>query len=624
MQDPQKVIFEFEDFRLDAENSTLWRDGELVQMPPKALETLAQLVAGRGEVVTREKLLDTVWKDTFVEEGNINYTVSLLRKALGNKDAIQTVPRRGYRFTYPVREVVADTNGSTSSVPLFDQPAAKQRRWVLALLILVGAVALTSFTMWYSKSPIGPASQRTVNSLAVLPLRNLNSGDSDDTFALSVADLLIARLGSLDKFSVRPIDSVMSFASGDKDPIQFGSKLKVDAVFTGTFTQENGRTRVSARVLDVRDGAQIWAGQFDEAETDIFGLQGRLAEAIALSISLDLTEKEKLLLAKRGTENAEAYRAYVRGRAIFDQRFTDKIAMASLEFQRAMTLDPTYALAYAGMADALSREGNQLTGPDAMNAYSKARSYAQRAIELDPESSEAFVAMGRVRRLADWDWKGSEEDFEKAIALNPNNADAHIFYGQMLGFLGRFDEALIQVERAIAINPISALAISARFAVLESKGDIDEALRLANEHRVFAPESPGAWRPQATFRLHKGDYAGVIEIGENVLQKSNVDQKWAWYSLLARAYSQTDRPDDAQKMLRLLEQSAEGDTKPLYSLAMNYAEMERIDDAIAALEKCYVMHEERMVWLNVEPRFANLRSDPRFRSLVERMNLAGN
>ena len=609
------AVFEFGDFRLDAGVPSLWRGGELVGAPPKAVETLVQLVAARGEIVSRETLLDTVWKDTFVEEGNINYTISLLRKTLGDKEAIQTVPRRGYRFTHQVREV-AD---SESAVPVGGTVPETSRRWIFISLFTVCVLLLTSF-MWIAKWPIVPASERTIRSLAVLPLKNLNADEPDDTFSLGVADLLISRLGSLDRFAVRPIDTVAPFAKSGDDANAFAAKLKVDAVFTGTFRRENDRLLVNARLLDLRDGAQIWSGQFDVAETNVFDLEENLTREIALSISTRLTDTEQRRLAKRGTESTDAYRAYVRGRAILDQRIPNKFERAAAEFARAIALDPTYSLAYSGMADALSRQANQAPAPQSSQIYTKARSYATRAMELDPESSEAFVAIGRVKRLADWDWAGAEQDFQRAIALNPNNADARIFYGQMLGFLGKFDAGLAEIEQAIVINPISAVAIASRLAVLEGKRDIDEALRLAEENLKMSRESTSGLRPVATFSLHKNELARTIELAEEGLAK-NLEPRWAWHSLLAAAYSRSLQPDKAADQIVHLEQLAVTDTKALYSLAVNYGELGRTDEAIAALEKCFAQHEERMVWLNVEPRFAPLRSDPRFADLVRRMNL---
>ena len=619
MSDNGKHFLEFDEFRLDCESASLWRAGELVNAPPKAIEILILLATNHGEIVSREELLENVWKDTFVEEGNINYTISLLRKTLGEQEFIQTVPRRGYRFIPEVREVSGDGNTNEDAITS-EMSLPPSRGWVL-IFAVAAVLLLTSFSWWLTTgSSSVPVSERSFKSLAVLPLRNLNKAEPDDTFSAGLNEALISRLGSLDRFSVRPIETVEKFGKSEKDAIVFASSLKADAVFEGTFQNENGRVRVSARVLDVRDGAQIWVGSFDQAEAEIFTLQDKLATQIAHSIADRLTEKDQKLLAKRQTENAEAYRAYVRGRSIFDQKLPDKFEKASAEFQRAITLDPTFSLAYSGLSDSYSRRGNNLSGDLAGEYYSKARAYAQRAVELDPESAEAYVAMGRIRRIRDWDWVGAEQDFRRAIELNPNNADAHLFYGQMLGFLGRFDEALEEIDRAFTINPISIPVTGARYALLESSGNIDKALKLAEENLAIDKENQTTNRAVGTFLFHKGEYARVIEMGESLILKEE-QPKFAWYSLLSTAYLRTNQPERAAEMLHELEALSQTDTKALYSLAMNYAELDRSDDAIIALEKCFELREERMVWLKVEPRFADLRSDERFAQIITKMNL---
>lgn len=618
MSDNGKHFLEFDEFRLDCESASLWRAGELVNAPPKAIEILILLATNHGEIVSREALLENVWKDTFVEEGNINYTISLLRKTLGEQEFIQTVPRRGYRFIPEVREVSGNGNTNEDAIAS-EMSLPPSRGWVL-ISAVAAVVLLTSFSWWLTTgSGSVPISERSFKSLAVLPLRNLNKAEPDDTFSAGLNEALISRLGSLDRFSVRPIETVEKFGKSEKDAIVFASSLKADAVFEGTFQNENGRVRVSARVLDVRDGAQIWVGSFDQAEAEIFELQDKLATQIAQSIGDKLTEKDQKILAKRQTENAEAYRAYVRGRSILDQKLPEKFEKAAAEFQRAINLDPTFSLAYSGMADAYSRRGNNLSGDLAGEYYSKARAYAQRAVELDPESAEAYVAIGRIRRIRDWDWAGAEQDFRRAIELNPNNADAHLFYGQMLGFLGRFDEAFEEIDRAFTINPISIPVTGARYALLESSGDIDKALKLAEENLAFDKENQTTNRAVGTFLFNRGEYTRVIEMGESLISKEG-QQNFAWYSLLSTAYSRTNQPERSAEMLRRLEELSQTDTKALYSLAVNYSEFGRVDDAIWALNKCLEMREERIVWINVEPRFAGLRRDYRFQEILAKLN----
>lgn len=622
-------IYEFGKFQLDTENPGLWLDGELVAVPPKAMEVLILLVERHGEIVSREELLDSVWRDTFVEEANINYTVSLLRKALGKKDKsvfIQTVPKRGYRFVAKVSEV--SKNGKSEAPAAAPAaPPKKQSRLYLTGLILTGVLFLTSFAAWwnfsYRKGVSGvPVSERNIRSVAVLPLKSLNDDDQSRATAIGLTDSLISRLGSLNRFAVRPLNTVKDYAESGKGPLKFGGELKVDAVLEGTLQSVENRLRVNIRLWDTRDGAQLWQDTFDETETDIFSLQDILAAQTAQSLLKQLTGQEREILGKRFTENAEAWRAYVRGRAILDRRNPEHLENAIDQFQKAVAFDPTFAVAYGGLADAFLRKINAASGRDGDEYIEKTRLYAQKALQLESESDVIYTTLGRIKRTLDWDWAGAEADFRRAIEINPNQADAHLYHAQLLAFLGRADEALAAMNKAVEINPISTNILQARFAILESRGDYAEGLRLAEEYARFDKENLSAKRSLATFLYHHGEFAKVIELGEPLLPKSGW-QKYAFLSLLSGAYQRSEQSGKASETLEELEELAQTDTKALYSLAMNYAELGRADEALEALEKCVALREERIIWLNVEPRFANLKTDSRFRGIVRKLNLAG-
>lgn len=629
-------LYEFEQFRLDTKNPGLWRGTELVSISPKALETLILLVEKKGAIVSRDELLETVWKETFVEEGNINYTISLLRKTLGKKDLIQTVARRGYRFNAEVREI--ETQDETPNAESFKNPANeiseppeisqqtndnfRPKRWQIAALAFISLLLVTSFAVWMRErgKPFSTAN-RDIKTIAVLPFKNLDENDRDNAVSRGLTDSLISRFGSLNRFTVRPFDSVEKFPKSGKDALKFGEELKCDAVLEGTFQAIENRLRVNVRLLDVRDGAQLWTANFDETEIDIFKIQDKISNQVANSLITNLTAQETKILNKKATENPEALRAYIRGRTILDMRTQENRDKAAAEFQHAVRLDPGFALAYTGLADTFSGKGNSLSGAEANEAYIKAKFYAEKSLELDPDSAEAYNSLGRLKRIHDWNWAGAENDFKHAIALNPNYANAHLYYAQMLSFLGRHTEAIAEIDRAAEINPISQTISGARFAILESSGKYDEALKITEESIKFDPESRNYKRALGTILFHKGEYARVIEMGiANLNQKG--EPKFAWLSLISTSYLRTNQPEQAEISLRQLEELAQNDTKALYSSAMNYAELNRVDEAITALQKSFEMREERMAWINVEPRFANLRTDERFRDLVKKMRLS--
>lgn len=638
MPSKTRQSFEFEGYRLDTLPAGLWKDGQLISLPPKVLEMLILLVEKQGEIVTSEELLDKVWPDTHVEEGNIKYTVSLLRKSLG-KELVQTIPRRGYRFVAKISESQANGKEAVATsardvvrspqiaavAQVFDKVKPgimkKSSRRLFFSAALVLALAATGIGLWTKlrKTPVS-ATSSGAKSLAVLPLRNLNDDETSKAISFGLTSSLISRLGSLNRFTVRPLDAVESYAKNGGDAIKFGEKLRVDSVLEGTIQTIDQQIKVNVRMIDVRTGGQVWTASFIESEKDVFKLQDKLAAQVANSLVTRLTQQEQSLLVRKSTDNVEAYRAYVRGRAILDRKNVELFEKAIDEFQKSLTLDPTYAAAYAGLADALLARSNLLSTEEATELFKRAEGYAQRAVELGDESAEVYTTMGRVKRIHYWDWEGAEKDFRHAIQLNPSQAEAHRYLAQMLSFRGRQEEALNEINHALEINPISPAITTAQFSILESRGEYDKGLKRAEDLLRLEKANPWAKRAVATFSFLLGNYARVIEIGEH-LAPEDERQQFAFLSLLASSYQKTHQAEKADEALRQLEQLAQSDTKALYSLAVNYAELGRTDDAVWALQKCFEQREERIVWINVEPRLAGVRHEARVQDIMRKMRL---
>ncbi|HEU4715088.1 MAG TPA: winged helix-turn-helix domain-containing protein [Pyrinomonadaceae bacterium] len=633
MSNKNRHRYEFGDFRLDSEPPSLWREETLVALPPKALEMLLLLVRRRDIIVSRDELLETIWRDTFVEDGNINYTVSLLRKTLDKDDKarfIQTVPKRGYRFVADVRELAA--NGHTENAVPHVEPAITTAqpkpkiRWHFIGIVLLGLLFVTGFAIWRSfdarkKPSTSAVTNRNIRTVAVLPLKTSAQDESSKSLSLGLTESLILRLGSLNRFSVRPLSSVRGYAEADLDPLKFGQTLNVDVILEGTLQQTDNRLRADVRVWDLRDGAQLRQRSFDSTEADFFNLHDAVATEVTNWLVSELPEKDRELLTKRYTDNPEAFRAYVRGRAILDAKNPDNFEKAIDEFQKAVTLDPTFALAYAGLADASTRRGFNTPGKSSAEFYATSKALAQKALDLDPETPEAYAALGTVKRIYDWDWAGAERDFERAIDLNPNHARAHLGYALLLSSLGRGDEALVAIKRAMEIDPLSQDVKSGYLTILEGRGEYAEALAQAQENVKFNKEYRRGLRGVATFLFHLGEYQRVIEIAEQELTAKN-SQQFAWLSLLVTSHHRSGHNRKRDERLKQLEELAQTDTKALYALAENYAELGRTDEALAALEKCIEVREERMMWLKVEPRLAQLKGNARFDEMLRRMNLA--
>lgn len=522
-------LYEFEDFRLDTKNPSLWREGRAVPISPKALDTLILLISKPNEIVTREELLGAIWKDTFVEEGNINYTISLLRKTLGNKELIQTVPRRGYRFVGEVR--TASLNGSAKTIErLEDDPKQAEPKVEQADPIIKHSAPDT-------EKDETTIEQAAPNSGTEFPLtETVEKKNQGRWIFFSVAIIFTAFLAGF---------------------VYLRHQVKADK------QPENSQTA-----------------------------------------------------------NAEAKAAYTRGRMILARRSVENREEKAIdEFQNAVTLDPTFAAGYAGLSEALLSRAVRLAGNESLNGYAKARAAAEKSLELGGNLSNGFLARGWVKRQADWDWAGAETDLRAAIRLDAKNAKAHQRLALLLCGLGRLDEALTESKIAYELDPISDYIVGARFPILEARREYVQALKESEEFVRENKSNNGALRAYATFLYHTGNNEEVIALAEESLAKNPNATPFAWLSLLHAAYYKKDRFDKAEETLRRLETLAEKDTKALYSLAMNYAELGRADESIAILERCFNEREERVVWMKIEPRFVNLQSALSFRRLVKKLNL---
>jgi DNA-binding winged helix-turn-helix (wHTH) protein/tetratricopeptide (TPR) repeat protein len=634
-----KHLYEFGPFRLDPEKPCLWRNGEPVPLTPKAVETLLVLIQQNGKLVERETLMSAIWPDTFVEDGNLNFNVSMLRKALGT-DAngaqyIQTVPRHGYRFSAEVREVTEEvpalvvvrqdparvmiqelepTARDVETAPPLTPALARRNRWIYVAAALASLVVIVAGTWFFFHRQAAPITG--IRTLAVLPLQSLSDDETDKTIALGLTDTMVTRLGSLRSVAVRPIVSVGRYARGEQDPVEIGRKLQVDAVLAGTLQHTEGQLRINARILRVSDNTIIWSGSFSENETDIFKLQDQLSLQITESLVSRLTDKEKDLLAKRYTQNSEAFHAYWRGRFFLEKRNPQK---AIPEFRQAIDFDRNYALAYAGLADAYTAQAITTSGSDE-ELFENARVSINKSLALDPNLSDSHTSLAQLKYYYYWDWEGAEQSFKRALELDSNNVNAHQFYARLLATLGRYKEALAEVDKARELDPRSADLAVPLFAILEKQGRYDEALKALETSLEMDKDASVAQRAVGKIHLLKGDYAKVIALArERFPNSKEIDLFWA--SMLATAHYKIGQQDKAREMQDYLKKLAAKDSKALYFLVMHYSELGRTEEAIAALQKCLEVREDRMVWAKDEPRFAGIKDDPRFQSILRKMKL---
>jgi DNA-binding winged helix-turn-helix (wHTH) protein/TolB-like protein len=436
MNHQPKHIYEFGPFRLDVAERMLLRDGEAIPLQPKAFDLLLVLVEHHGHLLEKDELLQAVWPDTIVEEVNLANNVSVLRKALGEdgngQRFIETVPRRGYRFVAPVREAQAGTVepgvAEIAQAPVVqqeapvaaatgEQPVQSASRWAkrrpalvvpLAVLLLIGVVG--AINSWSPKrQPTAPSA--TIKSIAVLPFKPLAANERDEALELGMADTLITKLSNLRHLIVRPTSAVRRYTALDQDPLAAGREQKVDAVLESSFQRSGEKIRVTVRLVNVSDGSALWTYQCTEYCADIFAAQDAITEKVARALMPELTGKERTLLAKRYTDNFEAYQLYVKGRYFWDKRTGEGMKKSIECFEQAIRLDQNYALAYAGLATTYVTSAYREMVPPA-EANLKAETAARKALEIDEQLGQAHAALG-VLHFYYREWSEGVREFQR-------------------------------------------------------------------------------------------------------------------------------------------------------------------------------------------------------------------
>ena len=495
MGSESRPLREFGHFRLDPEKKVLWHKDQPVNLPLKEIELLCALTDNGGQVVTKTELIEKVWADTFVEESNLSRHIYLLRKTFKDfgedEGLIQTVPRRGYRFAGELKAGNGDliiekhtlTRTVIEEVPFAepqtpgndrDSLARPQRKTVLtrSRLVLLGsliaAMSLGVAALWRYYRP-APTRASGIKSIAVLPLKSFSQSD-DEELRLRITDALITRLGTLNEISVRPTNSILSFVKEERDALEAGRKLGVEAVLDGRIQIEGEKLRVTLQLVSAQTGEHIWSGQFDGKVNEVLNLQDRISAALLPELALTLTKEQTAAFSRNMTTNTEAYELYLKGRYLWNQRKVPEMKQAVPYFEQAIALDPNYAPAYAGLADAYSMLANG-NGMARFEGYAKAREMAQKALEIDPTLSEAFSALGWILYEHDWNWAEAEKAFVRAIELNPNNAEAHHWRGLNFWAQGKTDEFIASMEQARSLAPFTrALSLNYFYVVRLKQG----------------------------------------------------------------------------------------------------------------------------------------------------------
>ena len=581
------VYYKFGPFNLDEAERLLLRNGVKVPLTPKVFDTLLILVQNAGKLVTKEHLLQNVWPDTFVEEANLSVNVATLRKALsdghGEPDFIETLPKRGYRFA---ANVITERRQNTAPVRKVHEDSHKPHR-------------------------------EKVHSLAIMPFYNESPDPNAEYLSDGLTESIINSLSHLQGLRIIGHNSVFRYRGKELDGRVVGKELRVKSIVTGKILQLGERLIVRAEMIDVQTGWHLWGEQYPRKLSDVLKVQEEVSQKISIALKHILTREEKAKVSSSSsTENPDAYKAYLKGRHHWGKFDLSSSRKAAEYFVQAIEIDPTYALAYAGLADAYYRLSNVYA--PTREAMPKARAAALKALEIDDTLSEAHAAMGIIKMFYEWDWSGAEEEFNKAIENNHNNAIAHQRFGLFFNLRERFDEARQELDQAVLIDPLSphsywSLALT-YFLTRQYEKAIEEVQKALEMERDYKPVLYLLGRTYEQC----GQVDQAIEIFKKIFALSNSPM---FLGALGHAYAVSGQERLAREVLNDFQELSKRSYVSAYSQAIIHLALGDEDQTFACLEKACNDRCEMMTWLRIDPCFDTIRSDPRFTNLLHRVGL---
>ena len=609
-------IYEFQGFRIDS-SKRIALDPEGVALPlmPKAFDLLLYLVINNNRVVEKDELMSAIWPDTVVEENNLTQNISSIRKVLGERHKenrfIATLPGRGYKFVADVRKLEPQGVPDESSDALTTSSERTPRTALIAGATAISFLAaIAAFVLWPTPEPTSQA----ISSIAVLPFKPIAMDKRDESLEMGMTDALILKLSDVETLKVRPFTAVRRYGAPDQDAITAGRELGADAVLDGRLQSADDRIRASVQLLRVSDGQQLWSGQFDEKLTDIFALQDSIARKVAGELRITLGRRG----SKKYTSSVEAYQLYMRGNLHTRRLIRSEVQKGIDYLNKAIDTDPSFALAYVELANA--HRALVLTNDESpLEEMPKAKAAASKAVELDPELGEAWTSLASSDFWFDWDWRASEDHHRKAIELDSGNASARTLYAHLLSNIGRHDEAVSEIRRAREVEPVNLLTNAVEGQILYFAGKHREAEETLERTIDLDPKF---WLPHlflARVYLADSRFEDAIAASQRAAELSGGSSEAN--ASIAVSMARAGRRDEAAKILEQLLERGKTRYVPRYAIGQIQLALGEKEAAIAELENAYAGREALMVFLKVEPKWDELRNDPRFKALLQRMRL---
>ena len=639
--------YAFGDFVLERSQQRVLRssDGSELSLTPRLFGALLMFVENADALLDKDTLMRALWPGLVVEENNLSQTISSLRRALGDEPTgsryIQTVARRGFRFIAavtalpnvdavaapPALVAVPDASVVTGAPRAGPQRRRQsdQRRWLGLLLAGGVATGLAGAGWWAWRRQPAPAGDATAlrATLAVLPFKPLAAESRDELLEVGMADSLITRLSTVPGLVVRSVGSVRRYAGAEQDPVRAARDLDVAWIVDGSLQRRGEQLRVTARLLRASDGAAAWSDSFDAKFTGVFDMQdlisARVMQALAPRLEASARVAPGLPTTNLGgTRNTDAYQLYLAASRQAQSRRADGVRKGIALFNQALTVDPAYALAYVGLAEAL-RETLLAADAAPADVFEPARVAVQRALALAPNLAEALSEKGFSLYYFEFDWGGAEREFRRALAVNANVAMAHFGLAQLLLTQDRPDEGFVHLRLARELDPMSPFLNTIEAGYLLAAGRRDEArARLARAFDI-APDFYLAHRAQGLLHLaEQRPEPGIASLRRAVAMSDGNSRPSA---LLGMHLARLGQRDETRAILdRLLERARTRAVSPV-SLAVLHAALGETALALDALERAVATRDTQLVFLKDDPRWSGLRKEPRFVALMQALKL---
>jgi TolB-like protein/DNA-binding winged helix-turn-helix (wHTH) protein/Tfp pilus assembly protein PilF len=629
-------FYRFGQFVLDPARRTLSRADSPVSLTPKAFDVLFFLVQNPNRLVTKEELLQAVWGDTIVEEGNLTQYISHLRKALGdNSDdtrLIVTIARKGYQFTadVAVAEVADTAKQAAVQVPAAERSlddkqsvlgsaadqvvprAPKHWRIAAALAALTVILATAAYTSWRHFAGItAPRSQKIM--LAVLPFANLTGDPDKEYLADGLTEETISQLGRLDpeQLGVIARTSVMGYKNKDVRLDQIGRDLSVQYVLENSLRMNGNQIRLTAQLIQVKDQTHLWSQDYDYPLNDVLNVEDAVAESVARQIQLRLTSKQQADLARPRPVNPDAFDAYLQGYYFYQRRTAKDVDMAEKYYERATQLDPSYALAWVGLSRARYWQANAGIVPVG-EGQRLAREAVERALVLNPNLAAAHAQMARLKRQVDFDWVGANDSIQRAIALEPGKPEYVEQAATSAAYLGRFDQALELGRRAVDLDPLNGSSWENLGEIEFYKGQLDQAAADCKKARELNPDVP----PGPFYLIQIYILQGRPQDAFPEIERVQIDsQRGILYSI---SYYALGRKKESDAALR--ESISENHASDAYGIAAVYAFRNQPDEAFEWLDRAYVQRDGGLIATKVDPLLKSLHNDSRFAAFLKKLN----